>query len=156
MKIQFFTKKTLQKKKHCVSQSFRKFLKDTLAINIKVFNESRKPLKSVGKQFYRSFSSFRAEVSKKKSILVRYGFEYYLLRRWLLITSIFVIIGRIYGRQFKRRYLTNQKHFAAFVLYLEFALNFEHFEKERAPYLRHIWNYWLRKTWLHKCMKGPC
>ena len=40
-----------------------------------------------------------------------------LLTRWLRMTSILVIIQRIYRYQFKCNYLKNQKHFAAFLLH---------------------------------------
>ena len=49
------------------------------------------------------------------------------------ITSILVIIARIYRYQFKCNGLTHQRHFVAFLLFLESTLNFQHFEKKVEP-----------------------
>ena len=53
----------------------------------------------------------------------------------MLMTSIFVVNGRIYRYQFKCNYLKNQIHFCAFLLYftvffIESTLHLKHFEKK--------------------------
>ena len=48
---------------------------------------------------------------------VSYFRSYGKLTRWLPMTSILVIIGRICRYQFKRNYLKNERHFVAFLLH---------------------------------------
>ena len=72
---------------------------------------------------------------------------------WMLMTSISVVNGRIY------RYLKNQIHFCAFLLYftvffIESTLHLKHFEKNWTSYLTYFWNYWLWKMSLAWCIKG--
>lgn len=52
------------------------------------------------------------------------------LARWLPMTSILVVIGRIYCHQIKFNYFKKTKAFSCnFIVFLESTLNCEHFEK---------------------------
>ena len=42
-----------------------------------------------------------------------------------------------------------------FIAFLQSTITFEHFEKKNEPHPKYFWNYWLRKTWLLKCIRGP-
>ena len=79
---------------------------------------------------------------------------------WMLMTSIFVVNGRIYHYRFKCNYLKNQIHFCAFYcILLPFLLNLHYIwnilKKNWTSYLTYFWNYWLWKMSLAWCIKGP-
>ena len=50
------------------------------------------------------------------------------------MTRIFVVKGKIYCYQFKCKNLKHQRHFCAFLLFLESKLNLKHFEKKIEPH----------------------
>ena len=66
------------------------------------------------------------------------------LTRWLPSRNILVIIWRIYRYQFKWNYCI-----FAFIAFSESKLDW----KEKMKKMKKAWNYWLRKTWLLKCME---
>ena len=77
----------------------------------------------------------------------------------MLMTSIFVVNGRIYHHRFKCNYLKNQIHFCAFYcILLPFLLNLHYIwnilKKNWTSYLTYFWNYWLWKMSLAWCIKG--
>ena len=68
-----------------------------------------------------------------------------LLTRWLWMTIIFVIIGRIYRYKVKCNCLGNERHFAAFfIAFLQFTLTVEPCWKKWASFLKdsekYSWN----------------
>ena len=119
-------------------------------------NESLKVLKSAEKYLYLTFSSFWANLSQRKSFLVRSE----LLG--LLVNTL--TANYEYSRSntdnlplpLQRHLSEKLKIFSAcFIAFLESALNLEHFEKKKwASWLNIFPSYWLPKTRLLKCMKG--
>ena len=78
--------------------------------------ESQKLVKPAENHFCARFASFGVKLKLKKSFLFSLRFLDCLLTRRLPMTSILVIIRRIYRYQFKCNYLKNQRHFATFLL----------------------------------------
>ena len=122
----------------CINQCLKQpnlipsFLKND-ALNKSNYNLTTK------KHFCPTFSSFWPNLSWHLAVNI-----------WMLMTSIFVVNGRIYHYRFKCNYLKNQIHFCAFYcILLPFLLNLHYIwnilKKNWTSYLTYFWNYWLWK-----------
>ena len=85
-------------------------------------------LKSAEKHIYAFVWSLWEKLSWRTSLLANY-----LLTQWLPKTSIFFIIGRIQGNQFKWSYLETINRSSIFCCISAIELNFEHFAKKDEP-----------------------
>ena len=78
-----------------------------------------------------------------------------LLTHWWLITCILLILERNSWKQFKLRYLKNQKQFMIFLLPFWNYIKFCTFWKKGSPWwVKYFGSYWLRKICFFECWKG--
>ena len=108
-------------KKSCFWKSFA-----TQPVNV-----SLKLLESVENHNWSTFLSFWTKLSLKKSFLVRFENLGLLVNRLTAMTSILVIIERIYCYHFKCNYLKHQRHFAAFYCIFRICIKFTTFKKKK-------------------------
>ena len=123
-------------------------------------NEFQKLLKSAGKYLYPTFSSFWANMSEKKSFLVRSQIL------GLLVNTL--TANYEYSRSIRENSPLpiqmqlsekgkpcSQFFYCIFGTYIKFWTFWKKKKKKkRASWLKYFWSYWLQTTCLLKCVKG--